>query len=104
MNLELKTIAAMIAIYCRAHHGARSEPCAECAELLDYAASRVAKCPFGVDKPVCNQCEVHCYAPEKRARVQEVMRYAGPRMPTRHPVLAIRHLIRSKRYMGTRSK
>jgi hypothetical protein len=28
-----------------------------------------------------------------RARIREVMRYAGPRMTLYHPVLAIRHLI-----------
>jgi hypothetical protein len=28
-----------------------------------------------------------------RERVREVMRYAGPKMLTRHPVLAIGHII-----------
>jgi hypothetical protein len=30
-----------------------------------------------------------------RARIQTVMRYAGPRMLWRHPVLALRHFVRS---------
>lgn len=95
MNLESRTVAAMIRIYCRSHHGQAAELCDECAGLLAYAQQRISHCPFGTDKPVCNQCTVHCYQPEMRARIQEVMRFAGPRMIRRHPMLAIRHLIRS---------
>jgi hypothetical protein len=40
---------------------------------------------------------VHCYQREIRAQVREVMRYAGPRMLLRHPILAITHLIDGKR-------
>ena len=32
-----------------------------------------------------------------RERVKEVMRYAGPRMIVRHPVLAVFHLIDGRR-------
>ncbi|MDF7801469.1 nitrous oxide-stimulated promoter family protein [Pontiellaceae bacterium B1224] len=101
---EFRTIEIMIRLYCRKRHGSRKALCADCARLLAYAAERIEKCPFGADKPVCNQCTVHCYKPEMRERVKEVMRYSGPRMLLRHPVLAIRHLIRSGVYSGKRSK
>lgn len=104
MNLEVRTVRAMINIYCRAHHAAARDLCADCADLLAYAEERIAKCPFGINKPVCNRCTVHCYKPEMREKVREVMRYAGPRMILHHPVLAIRHLIREKRYSAGRSK
>lgn len=104
MNLEVRTVEAMIHLYCRAHHGAAKDLCSDCAELLDYAHERIKKCPFGIEKPVCNKCTVHCYKPGHREQIKVVMRFAGPRMLTRHPVLALRHLIRSKRYSGTRSK
>jgi hypothetical protein len=97
MNLEVRTVAAMIHMYCRTHHGAKINVCEECAELLAYAQERIARCPFGDGKPVCNKCTVHCYNPEMRARVQTVMRYAGPRMFWHHPILAIRHLYRSRK-------
>jgi hypothetical protein len=103
MNPEVRTVEAMIRIYCRAHHGAGHVPCADCAGLLAYAQERIAKCPFGVGKPVCNQCPVHCYQPGMRACIQTVMRHAGPRMLWRHPLLAVRHLLRS-RYSAGRSK
>ncbi|RKX38407.1 MAG: nitrous oxide-stimulated promoter family protein [Verrucomicrobia bacterium] len=97
MNLEARTVSAMIRIHCRAHHGAEKDLCADCAGLLAYAQERIAKCPFGGGKPVCNKCTVHCYNPEMRGRIQTAMRYAGPRMVWHHPILAIRHLIRSKK-------
>lgn len=104
MNLEFKTIRAMVRLYCRAHHHPDSAGCSECSELLDYAGLRIQKCPFGMDKPACNKCTVHCYTPEMRDRVKAVMRYAGPRMLFLHPVLAFRHLIRSEHHSGKRSK
>jgi hypothetical protein len=92
---EEKTIAAMIALYCRDHHA--GEPggglCPDCAELLDYARLRLEKCRYGADKPTCANCETHCYRPAMRERVREVMRYSGPRMLRRHPVLAVAHLV-----------
>ena len=98
MNLEVRTVEAMIHLYCRAHHGAAGDLCEDCAGLLNYARERIAKCPFGQEKPVCNQCKVHCYKPQSRDQIKVVMRYAGPRMLCRHPILAIRHLMRSKCY------
>ena len=43
------------------------------------------------------RCPVHCYRPGMREAVREVMRYAGPRMVVRHPVLALRHLLDGRR-------
>ncbi len=44
------------------------------------------------EKPVCAKCPVHCYQPRYRQQVREVMRYAGPRMLTQAPAVAMRHL------------
>lgn len=98
LSREHRTIEAMIGIYCRDHHGCRRGLCEECAALLAYAAQRLDKCPFQEDKPVCAQCLVHCYKPDLRERVRLVMKYAGPRMIFRHPVLAIRHLVDQRRH------
>lgn len=87
----------MVEMYCRAHHGTRGKICDDCAELLVYAEQRLGKCPYHEDKPVCNKCPIHCYKPDRREQVRVVMRYAGPRMLWRHPVLAIRHMIDKRR-------
>ena len=94
-NLETEklTLARMIAIYCHGKHGSRQKLCAECAELEAYAAERVTRCVHGRSKPICAKCPVHCYKPVMRERIRDVMRYAGPRMLLRHPLLAMRHLL-----------
>lgn len=89
---EWKTIQAMIRIYCRNMHGKGSALCGACEELRLYAERRLEKCPFAEEKPTCVMCPVHCYEASMRERVRQVMRYAGPRMLVRHPILAIRHL------------
>jgi len=90
---EKRTIRAMLALYCRDHHGRADELCDECAELLKYALGRLDRCPFGEGKTACSDCEIHCYKPAMREKVRQVMRYSGPRMLLHHPILAVRHLI-----------
>ncbi len=97
MVRESKTIEAMIALYCREQHGTGEAMCVDCRALLDYAQSRLARCRYQEGKTTCAQCPTHCYKPAMRERVRVVMRYAGPRMLRRHPVLAIRHLLDGRR-------
>ncbi len=87
----------MTRIYCRDHHGNSRALCGECAALLDYAERRLDGCPFQEEKPACNLCQVHCYSTKMRERVKDVMRYAGPRMLLRHPVLSLYHLLDKRR-------
>lgn len=90
---EKKTVEQMIKLYCR-HKEGHAVLCDACMALLQYAHTRLSRCPFGGQKPTCRKCKVHCYKPEMRQRMQEVMRYAGPRMLWHHPVTAIGHLWR----------
>jgi len=94
---EKRTVSAMIALYCRAHHSAGAALCEDCERLHDYALARLDRCPFGAGKPTCASCLVHCYKPDMRARIKTVMRYSGPRMSYRHPVLALMHWLDSLR-------
>ena len=97
MDREARTIRCMIAISCRDKHASAGSLCLACAALRDYALVRLDRCPFREDKPACADCTVHCYKPDQRARVREVMRYAGPRMLWRHPVLALAHWLVDRR-------
>ena len=95
---ELKTIEAMVRLYCRGHdHPERAPLCAECAALFEYATRRLERCVFGDAKPTCTNCVVHCYSAQMRERVRMIMKWAGPRMSLRHPVLALYHLIDGRR-------
>jgi len=94
---EKRTIGAMIRLYCHGQHGVQAGLCASCKELHDYAIERLTRCPFGGRKPVCAQCPVHCYRRAMRERIVAVMKYAGPRMLLRHPILAMAHLCDERR-------
>lgn len=94
---EKRTIAVMIGMYCAAHHDEGRPTCAECGELREYAFARIDKCPFHFHKPTCVNCPIHCYNSAMRERVRVVMRYAGPRMPLRHPWLALMHVLDGRR-------
>ncbi len=94
LEQEKNTLRAMLEIYCRGNHKPTGSPlCADCTELWGYAEKRLDKCPFGPEKGPCSKCEVHCYKPDMRKRIQDVMRYSGPRMLKKHPVMAARHLL-----------
>ncbi|MCU7804532.1 MAG: nitrous oxide-stimulated promoter family protein [Candidatus Thiodiazotropha sp. (ex Lucinoma borealis)] len=101
---EQQTIAAMMVIYCTDHHHTNGVLCSECSQLLDYARRRLDTCPFQEEKPACNHCTVHCYSKDMRERVQQVMRYAGPRMMLRHPILSFYHLLDKFREVPELSK
>lgn len=94
---EKRTVALMIRLYCRKQHGMRGGLCPDCQALLDYASLRSDKCPFMETKTFCSNCRVHCYKPEMREKIRAVMRFSGPRMIFSHPVMAMRHVIESKR-------
>lgn len=94
---ELRTMTAMVQLYCRGHAHDGSPLCADCGALLDYATRRLERCVFGDAKPTCANCLVHCYTATMRERVRDVMRWAGPRMLWRHPWLAITHLFDGRR-------
>ena len=89
---EKQTVAAMIQIFCRSKHTAQAQLCPECQRLLEYAQNQLDCCPFGDLKGTCADCSIHCYPPEWQERIRIVMRYSGPRMLWRHPLLALQHL------------
>ena len=95
---EKEAVSLMIALYCHGLHGTkRGALCPECAALDEYAQSRSDRCPFMATKTFCANCRVHCYKPEMRAKIREVMRYSGPRMMLHHPVMAVRHVIETRK-------
>ena len=97
---EKRVVDMMIRLYCRKKHGGHRDKgglCEECRALRDYAALRADKCPFMETKTFCSNCRVHCYRPDMREKIRQVMRFAGPRMLLCHPVMALRHVISSVR-------
>ena len=94
---EKRMVSQMIALYCRKKHHTRGDLCPQCAALDAYAKMRADKCPFMETKTFCSNCRIHCYKPDMRAKIRQVMRFAGPRMILHHPVAAIRHVVETKK-------
>ncbi len=92
---EKRVVKLMIELYCTKKHN-KKMLCAECNELLDYANLRADKCPFKETKTFCSNCKAHCYKPDMRDKIKQVMRFSGPLMIFYHPIIAIKHLIQTK--------
>lgn len=92
---EKETVSLMIALYCKKKHHTKGMLCPECQALNDYACMRSDRCPFMDSKTFCSNCRVHCYKPDMREKIREVMKFSGPRMLFHHPVMAVRHVIES---------
>ncbi len=87
----------MIERYCQDVHRQRIKLCSQCEELRTYALKRLEKCPYQEGKTTCVQCPTHCYRKDMRERIREAMRYAGPRMLFRHPILTLFHVFDGRR-------
>ena len=94
---EKEIVALMIRIYCKKKHGMKNGLCPECQALHEYAMLRADKCPFMKTKTFCSNCKVHCYKKDMREKIREVMRFSGPRMIFYHPIMAIRHVLDSRK-------
>lgn len=88
---EKETVSLMTRLYCRKKEG-NKEFCHECRELEAYAHKRLSSCKYGEHKTSCKKCPTHCYRPDMREKIRDVMRFSGPRMILYSPIEAIRHI------------
>lgn len=96
---EKKTVELMINMYCESHHKENKEGlCLDCNKLLKYSILRINNCVYGVNKPTCDICPIHCYNDISQNEIKKVMSYAGPRMFFYHPLRSILHLFRKVVY------
>jgi len=93
---EFDTLRVMINLFCK-HKHASDNICSHCSELLEYAENRLLNCPLKSDKPTCQVCHIHCYSPDMQKRIVEVMKFSGPRMLLHHPVIALKHVLTTKK-------
>lgn len=88
---EMHMIEVMIKLYY-----SKNESIADIEEnrMLTYALKRLQYCQFGEEKTTCKKCPVHCYQPRYKEQMKQIMRYSGPRMLVKHPVLTVKHGLR----------
>lgn len=107
---DLRILAWFTSVYCREHHPGPRAPlvpadaalkrlslhryplCRDCAAFLTYAFDRRLRCPLK-EKPVCKHCPVHCYKPDHRERVREIMRFSGQHLIRRGRLDLIWHYL-----------
>ncbi|MGA1863172.1 nitrous oxide-stimulated promoter family protein [Deferribacter thermophilus] len=79
---DAKILKKFIKVYCKKNHLKKGVAvykdgyCKDCFELLQYALKRNEKCPLD-PKPQCKHCHIHCYKPEYRQKIKEIMKYSG---------------------------
>jgi hypothetical protein len=96
---EKLTIRKMIAIYCRGNRHSSSGLCCDCDKLAGYAYQRIGACTYNHNaKPVCGLCPTNCFSQEMHRLFSRVMRYSGPRMMVRHPILTLAHFCDALRW------
>lgn len=88
---EKRVVSHMIGLYCKRKLKCGEMP-QEYKELEAYAHKRLDGCKFGDKKPACKRCPIHCYRPDMRQKIRDVMRWAGPRMLIYDPIAAIKHI------------
>ena len=84
----------MIAIYCQSNCKTQLTLCDDCKEILDYIWKKLDNCQYKIRKPRCNKCPRHCYSVSKREKIKKIMRYSGPLMIWKHPLLTLIHFLK----------
>jgi len=98
---DKKTLEFMISLYCEKKHKLGLENCPSCKDLYDYSIKRLENCRYGEEKTSCKKCKTHCYIPDKREKIREVMRFSGPRIMLYRPHQYIRYILNSN---GSKAK
>lgn len=96
ISFEKKTVNAMIEIYYKRYQDEAHQ--VEKDDVVSYAMARLNYCRFGEEKPTCKVCPVHCYKKSYKDKMQQIMRYSGPRMLVYHPVMSMEHFMKEWRY------
>ena len=108
---DLVTLARFIGSYCDGNHaelpreavllkfcdiegllGRSPVLCRDCTKLLTHAFVKRSHCPLD-PKPACKHCPQHCYHPDYRRQIREVMKYVGWRMIGRGRVDMLWHYL-----------
>lgn len=96
INKEKDIVKTMIAMYSKGHDKVPFDENKEMQNLYAYCQLKLSKCPFKDKKKFCSNCTIHCYEITRRNQIKKVMKYSGPRMIFKHPILLIKHCLQKK--------
>lgn len=90
---EKEQMRRTFGFYCNKNHGTADEKlCPKCTALLSTVMIKIARCPYGFTKPLCDKCEIMCFGPEKNKEFMAIMKTAtSSSMLMKHPMTAMKH-------------
>lgn len=90
---EKETIRKMFGIYCQSKHDTApgKKLCPKCTALLATIMLKMSRCPYGITKPICEKCQIHCFGKQQTKEFLEIMKGAQTKMFFRHPIMTLRH-------------
>ena len=93
---EKENIRKSFGKYCNENHGTSDEKlCPKCTALLTTVMLKIQRCPYGINKPVCDNCETPCFGEEATNNFREIMKSSRKKMLLSHPLMTIKHKIAS---------
>ena len=93
---EKENIRKTFGVYCRAHHNTDgTKLCPKCTALLTTVFTKIAKCPYGISKPICDRCETPCFGENATKNFLEVMNSTQKKMLLSHPMMTVKHKLQS---------
>ena len=80
--------------YCNANHGTEGgKLCAKCTAVLSTVLIKISRCPYGIGKPICEQCETPCFGERFTNDFNTIMKGGQKKMLLSHPIMTVKHKI-----------
>ncbi len=93
---EKENIRKTFGVYCNGNHGTSDgKLCPKCTALLTTVMLKIQRCPYGISKPVCDNCETPCFGEDATNNFLDIMKSGRKKMLLSHPLMTIKHKIAS---------
>lgn len=93
---EKENIRKTFGKFCNANHGTTDgKLCAKCTAVLSTVLIKINRCPYGIGKPICEQCETPCFGENFTKDFLAIMKGGQKKMLLSHPVMTIKHKMAS---------
>lgn len=90
----------MIKIFCKSNHSDDNtyncnNLCNKCYDMQKYMHYRIDHCK---QNNFCAYCGTKCHPKDKSDYMKKIMRYSGPRIFKKYPIISIKHFIKKLVY------
>ena len=93
---EKENIRKTFGKFCNANHGTEDgKLCAKCTAVLSTVLIKISRCPYGIGKPICEQCETPCFGERFTNEFLAIMKGGQKKMLLSHPMMTVKHKLAS---------